>query len=465
MFSKKALTYALICLLLSLGGILGGFYTTKKVLAVTESRFEQLELFNKVLYLIETQYYRKVDTKKLIEGAIHGMVKTLDPHSSYLPQKLFEKIQNETSGEFGGLGIEVTEKDGVLYIISTLEGSPARKKGIAPGDKVVEIDYEPVLGLGLEKTVEKLRGKPGKKIILGLIKKGNKQIQRLTLTREKIQSKPVKSELIQEHYAFLKLTSFQKRSTKLIVRALKKLSKQAKKPGGIKGIILDLRWNPGGLLEEAVSLSSVFLKEGTVVSIEGRDPKNKDIHYVLKSGYKDLKTPMIVLVNGASASASEIVAGALQDYSRAIIMGSDSFGKGLVQTVAKIDSQENGLKLTIAEYKRPKGGVVNNKGVQVDIKTSGHGNQEDTLEPYFIRQRDLRSDRTSVIESDDEKQERLNRERESRLKRRKELEKREKSSQKKDEYLYRDYTPAEDEEVKQAINYLKGASIIGKRKV
>lgn len=317
------------------------------------SRFEQLELFNKVLHLVETQYYRPVSTEKLIEGALKGMMETLDPHSAFLNRDYFEKMQNDTKGEFGGLGLEVTQKDGVIYIITPIEDTPAFKAGIKPKDKLVEINHEPIVGMTLEQAIERMRGEIGQKMHLGIIREGSDKILHFNLKREIIKVKPVKHDLIQENYAYVRLTQFQKRSTESVVEALTAEKAKAEKNGGLKGIILDLRSNPGGLLDQAVDLSSLFLKEGIVVTTESRDPQNKDIRYVKKTGFKDLTTPMVILINGASASASEIVAGALQDYSRAIIMGSQSFGKGSVQTVAQLD-KSTGVKLTIAQYMTPK---------------------------------------------------------------------------------------------------------------
>lgn len=428
--------------------------------SVTKSRFEELELFNKVLYLIESQYYREVDTNKLIEGALKGMMDTLDPHSAYLDKEFFIKMQNETDGEFGGLGIEVTQKDGLLYVVTPIDDTPAYKAGIKPKDKIVEINHEPVLGLTLDEAIDRMKGKPGEKIHLGVAREGEKGIKHFELKREIIKVKPVKSALIQENYAFVRLTQFQRRAASSIEKSLKNLKKRAEKNGGLKGIILDLRSNPGGLLDQAVDVSSLFLKDGVVVSTEARDPNNKDIRYVKKSGYKDLKTPMVVLVNGASASASEIVAGALQDHKRALIMGSQTFGKGSVQTVAKID-EENGVKLTIAQYMTPNNRKIQALGIEPDIRLSeveAKALSQNSLDDNYIREKDLRNHLTATIETPEEKKQRLEDERKARVARAKKIA--EMKKEKKNEAdLFAKYDPEEDYQVLQAVNFLRSFSV------
>ncbi len=425
--------------------------------SVTKSRFEELELFNKVLYLIESQYYREVDTNKLIEGALKGMMDTLDPHSAYLDKDFFKKMQNDTDGEFGGLGIEVTQKDGVLYVVTPIDDTPAYRAGIRPKDKIVEINHEPIIGLTLDESIERMKGKPGVSIHLGIAREGVKGVKHFELKRELIKIKPVKSALVQDHFAFIRLTQFQRRAASSIEKSLKKLKKQADKNGGLKGIILDLRSNPGGLLDQAVDVSSLFLKEGVVVSTEARDPNNKDIRYVKKSGYKDLSTPMIVLVNGASASASEIVAGALQDHKRALIMGSQTFGKGSVQTVAKID-EENGVKLTIAQYMTPKNRKIQALGIEPDISLSEIDAKvvsQNKSEDGFVREKDLRNHLTATIETPEEKKRRLKEEREARLARAKRIKDTKDKDKKDDDNIFKKYDPKEDYQVLQAVNYLR----------
>lgn len=430
------------------------------------SRFEQLELFNKVLHLIETQYYRPVNTEKLIEGALKGMMETLDPHSAFLNKDFFEKMQNDTAGEFGGLGLEVTQKEGVIYIITPIDDTPAFRAGIKPKDKLVEINHEPIVGMSLEDAIEKMRGKIGEKIHLGILRDGLDGLKHFTLKREIIKVKPVKSELIQDKYAYIRLTQFQKRSAESIEEALKAMKLKAKS-GQFSGIILDLRSNPGGLLDQAVDVSSLFLKEGIVVTTESRDPANKDIRYVKKSGFKDLKTPMVVLVNGASASASEIVAGALQDYERAVIMGSASFGKGSVQTVAQLDKQ-TGVKLTIAQYMTPKNRKIQAIGIAPDVAIE-EMNQSDfekgLKDDRYIREKDLKGHLTATIETPEEKVTREISERKERAQRIKDMEERRNAAKnkdvknEKDDEIFKTYKPSEDYQVLQAVRYLQGFKV------
>lgn len=443
--------------------------------ALKKSRYEKLELFNKVLYLIESQYYREVNTDKLIEGAINGMMSTLDPHSAYLDSEVFSKMQEETSGEFGGLGIEVTQKDGVLVIITPIEDSPAFKAGIKAGDKVVEINHESMVGTTLQQAIEKLRGKMKTKIILGIVREGVDGIKNFELTREIVYLKPVKFELLKDGYAYVRLTQFQKKSSEYIVDALKKMRESSKKTG-IKGVILDLRSNPGGLLDEAVDVSSIFLKEGIVVSTEGRDPKNKEIRYVKKTGYKELDVPLVVLINGSSASASEIVAGALQDSKRAIIMGTQSFGKGSVQSVAKIDDN-SGVKLTIAQYMTPKNRKIQAVGIIPDVaigEAEGEWYDSNKRESSFIREKDLKNHLTATIETVEEKKireeselkERIERTERFRAMREKKklagknpVKEKPAGSDEEDDGAQK-VAPGEDWQVTQAINYLKNIGLI-----
>ena len=443
--------------------------------AAKKSRYEKLELFNKVLYLIESQYYREVDTEKLIEGAINGMMNTLDPHSAFLDREIFAKMQEETSGEFGGLGIEVTQKDGLLVIITPIEDSPAYKAGIKPGDKIVEINHESMVGVSLEQAIDHLRGKTKSKITLGIAREGVEGVKNFDLVREIVYLKPVKYELLQDNYAYVRLTQFQKKSADYISEALVKMRSQIKDKNGLRGVILDLRSNPGGLLDEAVDVSSIFLKDGIVVSTEGRDPKNKEIRYVKKSGHKELEVPVVVLINGSTASASEIVSGALQDSKRAIIMGTQSFGKGSVQSVAKIDDQI-GVKLTIAQYMTPSGRKIQAVGIKPDVvieEVEAEIVNNNKKESTFIREKDLKNHLTATLETEEEKKTREEselKERIERTERFKQVRERKKKTREKEKVkdiaddgeddFTKKINPREDYQVNQAINYLKNIGLI-----
>ena len=429
------------------------------------SRFEQLELFNKVLYLIENQYYRTVSTEKLIEGALKGMMETLDPHTSFLNEQYFKKMQSDTSGEFGGLGIEVTQRDGMILVISPIDDSPAFRAGIRPRDRIVEINNVSIVGQPLDEVIERMRGKNGDTIQLGIVRDGSDKIKSFKLKRETIKVNPVKSELLEGRIAYIRLTQFQKRAGQAVEEALKNLKEKAAKGGGLVGIILDLRSNPGGLLDQAVDVSSIFLKEGIVVSTEARDPQNKDIRYVKKQGFKDLETPLIVLINGASASASEIVAGAIQDYQRGPIMGLQSFGKGSVQTVAQLDGKV-GVKLTIAQYLTPKGRRIQGVGIVPDIQVDDLDYQaflQAKRVDRYVRERDLRNHLTATIETPEEKKVREEWERQDRANKREEQKK--KAAQPKpseEDDVFTPYAPAQDYQVLQASQLLKTLKYLAK---
>lgn len=458
---RKAVITVLILLVLPLLFI----NSASDVAAKTKSRFEKLELFNKILFLVESQYYREVDTSILIEGAIKGMMATLDPHSAFLDSEVFSKVQEDTRGEFGGLGLEVSQKDGVIIVVTPIDDTPAFKAGLKSGDRIVEIDGEATIGITLEEAVEKMRGKAGTKINIGIVREGVEGMRNYTLTRQIIKVEPVRAELVEENYLFVRLTQFQKDSAVAIERAIKKFQKQNEKKGGIKGIVLDLRSNPGGLLDEAVNVSSLFLNDGVVVSTEGRDPQSQEIRYVKKSGFKDLDVPIVVLINGASASASEIVAGALQDHNRAIVMGSRSFGKGSVQTVAKINDDQ-GVKLTIAQYMTPSGKKIQAVGIVPDVEipdAEGRWVKDQLRENRFVREKDLRNHLTATIETEEEKAQRLEHERNERRERaqRVQRDKDDKKSESNDNETRR-YSAQEDYQVQQAVRFLQSFEVFSR---
>lgn len=428
-----------------------------------ESRFKQLELFNKILFLIESQYYREVNTEKLIEGAINGMMQTLDPHSAYLSEDVYTKMQEDTRGEFGGLGIEVSQKDGVIVVITPIDDTPAFKAGIKPGDRIVEIEHEPTMGMTLEEAVEKMRGDAGEEIHVGISRDGVEGVKHFTIKREIIKVEAVKAQLIDENFLFLRLTQFQKGSAESIIKAIKKFKKQAQDKGGLEGLILDLRSNPGGLLDEAVNVSSLFLKDGVVVSTEARDKEEKDIRYVNKTGHKELDLSLVVLINGASASASEIVAGAIQDHDRGLVMGTQSFGKGSVQTVAKVEDKK-GVKLTIAQYMTPSGKKIQAFGIIPDVEVPEIEEawiEEAMKERRYIRERDLRNHLTATVETPEEKEERLEREKKERMARAAKIRKmrEEKKNKNKDEDDFKKFDPLTDYQVRQAIRFIKGFEV------
>lgn len=331
--------------------------------AIAKDRYLNLQLFAKVMNLVQKYYVEDVDTKKLIYGGIKGMLQELDPHTNFLPPDIYEEFENETSGKFGGLGIEITVQDGILTIISPIEDTPAWKAGLQSGDKVVSIDGHSTKGLSLAESAQMMRGDRGQKITLGIVREGFKEKKDFVIKRATIKIKSVKYTDLGEGYGYIRLTSFIENSAKDIQKTLKKMAKGKR---NIKGIILDLRRNPGGLLDQAIKISDFFLDKGVIVSTIGRDKSNKKVVSATAKGtYKDF--PVVVLINEYSASASEIVAGALKDNKRALVMGKRSFGKGSVQSVVKM-GDGSGLKMTVARYYTPSGVSIQAEGITPDVK-------------------------------------------------------------------------------------------------
>lgn len=340
------------------------FISAGSLKTFAEERYSELQTFSKILSLIQQYYVEEVDTKKLITGAIKGMLRELDPHTSYMPPEVFKDFESETSGEFGGLGIEISIQNGVLTIISPIEDTPAWKAGIKPGDKIIAINNESTKGFSLVEASSALKGQDGEKILLSIIREGLDKPLEIPVVRGKVKIKSVKSTDLDNGYLYVKLTSFIENTGSDLEKILAEFRKKNK--GQIQGLLLDLRRNPGGLLEQAIRVSDLFIKDGIIVSTIGRDPKNKDVALASrKAEYSDI--PIIVLVNEYSASASEIVAGALQDNKRAIIAGQRSFGKGSVQSAIKLPDG-SALKLTIARYYTPSGVSIQSEGIKPDIE-------------------------------------------------------------------------------------------------
>ena len=341
---------------------------------------EDLRAFSEIFGKIKSDYVEPVEDKKLITEAINGMLSGLDPHSSYLDNEAFKELQVGTQGEFGGLGIEVGMEDGFVKVVSPIEDTPAFKAGIKSGDLIIKLDDSPVKGMTLNDAVKKMRGKPGTDISLTVVRKGEAKPLVISLTRAVIKIKSVKHKLVEPNFGYVRLTQFQEHTGENMVAALKDLQEQNKQ-APLKGLILDLRNDPGGLLNTAVSVSGTFLKGGElVVYTDGRTEDarmrltNSREHY-LRPGESDYlknlpvwaKTvPLVVLVNGGSASASEIVAGALQDHKRALVVGTQTFGKGSVQTILPLNNG-TAIKLTTARYFTPSGRSIQAKGITPDI--------------------------------------------------------------------------------------------------
>ncbi|WP_350577098.1 S41 family peptidase [Pseudomonas sp. HY2-MNA-CIBAN-0224] len=327
---------------------------------------EELRTFAEVMDRIKAAYVEPVDDKTLLENAIKGMLSNLDPHSAYLGPEDFAELQESTSGEFGGLGIEVGSEDGNIKIVSPIDDTPASKAGIQAGDFIVKINGQPTNGLTMTEAVDKMRGKVGQKITLTLVRGGGAPFD-VTLTRANIQVKSVKAQLLEDGYGYIRITQFQVKTGEEVAAALAKLRKENGNKK-LKGIILDLRNNPGGVLQSAVEVVDHFIKKGLIVYTKGRLP-NSELRFSATG--KDLSeaVPLVVLINGGSASASEIVAGALQDQKRGVVMGTPSFGKGSVQTVLPLNN-DRALKITTALYYTPNGRSIQAQGIVPDIEVN-----------------------------------------------------------------------------------------------
>ena len=325
--------------------------------------YQQLNLFGDVLERVRRDYVEPVEEKTLIENAINGMLTALDPHSSYMNPKAYKDMQVQTKGEFGGLGIEVTMDNGVIKVVSPIDDTPAAKAGIQAGDLIFALDGEPVQGLTLQEAVEKMRGKPGTPLKIS-VRRANKDPFDVSLTREVIKVRSVRSRLEGGDIGYIRITSFTEQTNSGVIDAVEKLKKEA--GNKLKGYILDLRNNPGGLLDQAIAVSDDFLDKGEIVSVKAR--KSDDVQrWNAKQGDIANGLPIVVLVNGGSASASEIVAGALQDHRRAIILGTRSFGKGSVQTIMQVTGG-GAIRLTTALYFTPSGRSIQKEGIKPDIE-------------------------------------------------------------------------------------------------
>ncbi len=364
-------------------GALAGALTTVSLQTVARGTLaplplEELQQLAAVFGMIKSDYVEPVNEKKLITDAISGMVSSLDPHSQYFDKKSFKEFREGTTGRFVGVGIEITQEDGLVKVVSPIEGSPADRAGLKPGDLITKVDDTAVKGLSLNEAVKRMRGEPGTKVLLTILRKDENRTFPVTITREEIRTQSVKAKVVEPGYAWLRLSQFQERTVDDFVTKLEDIYRREP---NLKGLVLDLRNDPGGLLDAAVAVSAAFLPEGvTVVSTNGQIEESKSVFkarpedYLRRRGVDPLRrlpaalknVPLVVLVNEGSASASEIVAGALQDHKRAIVMGSQTFGKGSVQTVRPL-GPDTALKITTALYYTPSGKTIQAKGIVPDI--------------------------------------------------------------------------------------------------
>ncbi|MCI1193277.1 S41 family peptidase [Calidifontimicrobium sp. SYSU G02091] len=364
-------------------GALAGALTTIQVQAIARNSLaplplEELQQLAAVFGMIKTDYVEPVDEKKLITDAIAGMVSGLDPHSQYFDKKSFKEFREGTTGRFVGVGIEIGMEDGLVKVVSPIEGSPAFKAGIKSGDLITRIDDAPVKGMTMDQAVRRMRGEPNTKVVLTIFRKAENRSFPVTITRAEIRTQSVRAKMVEPGYGWVRLSQFQDNSVEDFVRKVEELYKQ---DPNLKGLVLDLRNNGGGLLDGAIAISAAFLpRDAVVVSTNGQVPDSKAVyratpeHYVRRAAGDPLrrlpdaikKVPLVVLVNEGSASASEIVAGALQDHKRATIMGAQTFGKGSVQTVRPL-SADTALKITTARYYTPSGRSIQAKGIVPDL--------------------------------------------------------------------------------------------------
>lgn len=356
----KSQKMMLLVIAVGLAVIVGGSIGTK-VLATQSETYEKLKILSEVLYLIQTNYVEEVDTQDVIYGAIHGMLRALDPHSSFMPPDMYQEMQVETRGNFGGLGIQIAIKDDQLTVIAPIDDTPAYRAGIEAGDKIVKIEDDPTNDMTLMEAVKLLRGPKGTQVTITVMRKGFDKPREFTIVRDIIEIKSVNHRMLVHNIGYLRLRQFQDASANEMEDALRDLEEN-----GMEALILDLRSNPGGLLNSAVEIADKFLEKGKlIVYTEGRK-KNQDMRFVAHQEFTHPNYPMVILVNHGSASASEIVAGALQANSRALIIGTQTYGKGSVQSVIPL-SDNSGLRLTTALYYTPDGRSIHEKGITPDI--------------------------------------------------------------------------------------------------
>ncbi|OJS99317.1 S41 family peptidase [Marinobacter nauticus] len=394
---------------------------------------DDLRKFTEVFSRIKAAYVEEVSDRKLLESAIKGMLSDLDPHSTYLAPKDYEELEESTSGEFGGLGIEVGMENGFVKVIAPIDDTPAHKAGVLAGDLIIKLDEKPVKGMSLEEAVKLMRGKPGTVLTLTIMREGESAPIEIDVTRDVIKVTSVKSRMIENGYGYVRITQFQAETGRQFRQALTKLEEEY--GGDLDGLIIDVRNNPGGVLQAAVETADALLDEGLIVYTEGRIQSSR-LRFSAKAGDVMEGTPIVVLINGGSASASEILAGALQDHGRAVIMGTKSFGKGSVQTVIPLD-ETHAIKMTTARYYTPEGRSIQATGIKPDIEVRPAELTELDGRPFFTE-----ADLSGHLQGQDEEQERLERQQQAE-------------------------TPASaaerDYQLRSALNLLKGMNILNRR--
>ncbi len=380
---------ALLILFLTTALVTGGYQLQQMAGATEDDTYQELRLFSQVLDLVERNYVKEVEPKKLIYGAIDGMLRALDPHSSFLKPEDYKELQIETKGSFSGIGIEISLKDGILTVVSPIEGTPAYRAGLQANDKIIKIDGKSTKNMSLTQAVKLLRGPKGTKVTISIYREGWQQLKDFTIVRDVIPLKSVRWRLLEPGYGYVRISSFQNHTARDLAKALNELEKD----GPLKGLVLDLRNNPGGLLDQAVKVADEFIDDGLIVYTDGRR-RDQVMRFKARPNTHPHPYPMVVLVNGGSASASEIVAGALQDHRRAIIMGTQTFGKGSVQTIIPVD-ENAAVRLTTALYYTPSGRSIQAKGITPDIVVpfvpkESKDDKKNGVDPFhFVKEKDL----------------------------------------------------------------------------
>jgi len=357
------------------------------------SDYQELQLFTDVLSIVRRSYVEEVPLKDLVYGAIDGMLASLDPHSGFMPPEIYKEMKIDTRGEFGGLGIEISKRDGVLTIVAPIEDTPASRAGLLSGDQILKIESEFTKDMEIMGAVHLMRGAPGTSVTITIMRQDFEKPQEFTLEREVIKVKSVKAKTLEKGFGYVRLTQFQEHSSADLAKALEQLRQE--NGGSLSGLVLDMRNNPGGLLDQAVEIADQFLAEGVIVFTKGREADAQMEFSARRSGTEPAY-PMVILINGGSASASEIVAGALQDHARAVIMGTRSFGKGSVQTIIPL-SDESGLRLTTAKYFTPKGTSIQALGIVPDIEVLPAEIKEQKERQNF-REKDLKNHFNTIEE-------------------------------------------------------------------
>lgn len=364
MFMKRTVAILALGIITGVGLSLGtGVLADRDRSLPTKLPTAELRTFTEVFDRIKKNYVEEVDDKTLIENAIRGMLSGLDPHSTYMDESAYKDLREGTKGEFGGLGIQVGMEDGFVKVISPIDDTPAYRAGVKAGDLIIRLDSKPVKGLSLSQAVTLMKGKPGTSILLTIIREGAEKPLKIKVVRDIIRTKSVRSQLYDKKYGYVRITMFQMNTASDLLKELKKLRKES--GGKLHGLVLDLRNNPGGVLRGAVNVSDAFLREGLIVYTQGR-VDDSEMSYKATPDDQINDAPIVILVNGGSASASEIVAGALQDHKRAIIMGTPTFGKGSVQSILQLD-RTTALKLTTARYFTPSGRSIQAEGIVPDV--------------------------------------------------------------------------------------------------